>query len=208
VTLGWPVWSFALTGLLAPVLGGAAPPLLIHEIGSQLIVNSLAVTAIVLLVAYWEKLPATSMGWKRPSAKDLLWMFPFWLATMTILAVVGAPSEQSAPLESVLALPLWFKFVFLPVVAGTEEVIFRGYPAERLIGLTGRRWIAGLVTWSVFVAAHMPFIGFVDTLFYTAPGALILTVFYLWRRNLPANVLLHFLINLPVFLPASVVGVQ
>lgn len=50
--------------------------------------------------------------------------------------------------------------------------------------------------------AHLTFFG-PSWLLYHASGTVMIYALYLRRRNLPACMLLHFLVNLPILLPAS-----
>ena len=76
--------------------------------------------------------------------------------------------------------------------AVAEEVLFRGYPIERLLELTNSRWVAGVIPWAAFTYAHLASWGWAQ-LIVAGYGGVLLTVLYLWRRNLWANMLAHWI---------------
>lgn len=80
-------------------------------------------------------------------------------------------------------LPAWFTGAF------TEEVLFRSYPIERLVRMTGRPWLVGLVTVAVFTFLHSIDWDWIHVFTAVLPGGIMLTLFYLWRRNLVLNVI-------------------
>jgi membrane protease YdiL (CAAX protease family) len=45
-----------------------------------------------------------------------------------------------------------------------EEIFYRGYIIERLTMLTGKNWLAGLVSWITFTFVHIKFFGLGPTL--------------------------------------------
>jgi membrane protease YdiL (CAAX protease family) len=85
----------------------------------------------------------------------------------------------------------------LPVLLGIaltgtflEEIVYRGYIMERLISLTGRRWVAGLVSWLSFTLVHLRFFGLGPTLDVSVIGAG-LVILYLRERSLWPCILVH-----------------
>ena len=83
--------------------------------------------------------------------------------------------------------------------AFVEETAFRGYGFERITELTGSKWLAALVTLVLFTMAHYAGGGWAQVII-AAWGGLVLTVLYLWRRNLWANIICHWLIDGTAFL--------
>ena len=97
-------------------------------------------------------------------------------------------------------LPAW---VLIPAwITGsfTEEVLFRSYPIERLTQLTGRRWLAALITMVAFTVLHLFGWDWIHVVTAVLPGSIMLTLFYLWQRNLALNVIAHATINAPLLL--------
>jgi len=85
-------------------------------------------------------------------------------------------------------------FFFVVLRAGiAEEIFYRGYAIERINTLTGNRWVAVVIPLIIFSIGH----------FRQGPGGIlisfvaggILSATYLWKRDLLANVIAHFLID-------------
>jgi membrane protease YdiL (CAAX protease family) len=96
-----------------------------------------------------------------------------------------------AGIAELARLPVWFRVV-LGVTGGVvEETLYRGYAVERLATLTGRRWLGATLATIAFAAAHIPAWGVGFALVADLPAGVILVLFYLWRRDLVANMLAH-----------------
>jgi membrane protease YdiL (CAAX protease family) len=81
-----------------------------------------------------------------------------------------------------------------------EELFYRGYIIERLEQLGLNRYIAGLIPLLIFGFAHGTN-GWANIVLALALGA-VLTLVYLWRRDLVANMIGHFVVDfLGVVLP-------
>lgn len=94
-------------------------------------------------------------------------------------------------IRQLAALPPWFR-LFIGVTSGTvEELLYRGYAVERLAALTGRRSVgAGLATLG-FAVAHVPAWGLNVALIGDLLFGILMTAFYLCRRDLVANMVAH-----------------
>ena len=88
--------------------------------------------------------------------------------------------------------PFQYRVLLVTRAAVAEETIFRGYSIERLEEWSGSRLLAGAVTWAAFTYAHLQSWGAAQ-LIVAGYGGLLLTILYLWRRNLGANMLAHWL---------------
>jgi membrane protease YdiL (CAAX protease family) len=169
-----------------------------------------AVVGWVLLV---ERLPLSSIGWRRPGWKSLLWgvgaavlmMASVMLSYAVIFPAVGLRMNTAA-VASITHTPLWLQTATMVRAGVVEEVIFRGYAIERLQGLTSSRWAAGLISAAVFIAVHIGSWGYAQ-LIVVGFGALILTLLYLLRRDLGSNMLAHFLTDFIGFMLARMNGV-
>ena len=158
----------AVIGLLValglPELG--LPRLLFADtpIGSR-IGREIVWVALAALVLFWvtrvERLPLSSIGLIKPSWATLGWglaAIVALMATVMLTFAVIAPAlglqQNMAATRSVVKVPLWL-LLTTPIVAGTtEEIVYRGYAIERLAFLTGRRWLAGLVSGAAFLVVH------------------------------------------------------
>lgn len=166
-------------------------------------VLTLGVYAYVLVV---ERRALSSIGLHRPRVLDLV------LAVVTAILLVAGFVPIELFIFPVLHLhinmhvydmikesPLPYRVLLVTRAAVAEETIFRGYSIERLQQWSGSRWLAGAVTWALFTYAHLKSWG-VAQLIVAAYGGLLLTVLYLWRRNLWANMLAHWLADAAGFL--------
>jgi membrane protease YdiL (CAAX protease family) len=115
-------------------------------------------------------------------------------------AALPEGSEQG--LTRLMATPSWFRWAVVLTAGITEEIMFRGYPIERLAELSGSLWLAALIPLTIFTLAHMggwTLSHLVGVLF----GGGLLTGLYLWQRDLAACMIAHVLIDsLIIFLPA------
>jgi membrane protease YdiL (CAAX protease family) len=145
-----------------------------------------------------ERLPLTSIGLRRPtwltvgSGLGLLAVSSFVLAPLMapLQKVLGTEGLQ-AGLDQLAAMPGWFRVVVGITGGMMEDLFYRGYAIERLATLTGRAWIGGLISAVAFGLAHIPAWGLGFALAADMPFGLLMTAFYLWRRDLLANMLAH-----------------
>jgi membrane protease YdiL (CAAX protease family) len=91
-----------------------------------------------------------------------------------------------------LNTPFWYRFFLVTTAAVVEETLFRGYPIERIGEWSGSRILAGVITWIAFTYAHLRGWGWAHLIVAGFAG-LLLTILFLWRRNLWANMLAHWL---------------
>jgi len=90
-------------------------------------------------------------------------------------------------------LPVWL-LVFIVFRAGVaEELFYRGYAIERIESLGLNRFLAVVIPLTIFGVAHWTG-GWANILIALALGV-ILSVFYVWRRDLVANMIAHFLVD-------------
>jgi membrane protease YdiL (CAAX protease family) len=152
------------------------------------------VSAVVLLVIIrrGERLPFRSIGLGTARWwKSILWGL---VIAVVSAAVVGGLAyltgyghgPGSATFEK---LPLWLITLIVFRAGVVEELFYRGYAIERLrmIGL-GRFWSV-TIPLVIFSLGHWSG-GLANVLIALAAG-IILTGFYLWRRDLVANMIGH-----------------
>lgn len=164
---------------------------------------------IVLALAYFgDGIPLSEFGFRRYrkhrrffirefvyavliGAIILLTIFP--LSVYVRELITGEPAQLTGDLNS---LPHPIVFVFMWMTGSfTEEVLFRSYPIERITAVTGKAWLAGLITAFLFTVQHLGGWDWIHVLTIVLPGAIILTLVYLWRRSLFFNVLIHATVN-------------
>lgn len=158
-----------------------------------------AVIVILFYVMFVERQPFASIGFRKPKILDLV------LAVIAgILMVAGIVfiysvvfpalhlTINAGVMRYLLETPFWYRLMLVTRAAVAEELLFRGYPIERVGELTGSRTLAALVSWAAFTYAHLSSWGAAQ-LIVAGYGGVVLTALYLWRRNLWANMLAHWI---------------
>jgi len=164
---------------------------------SGLVLHWLTLGLLLIIVMRWEGEPLQSIGWRSPRWSTL----PFGVLAGLCIAVVSAILSQLLRLRSdtyflsfLQSLPA-LERVALVITAGVfEETLYRGYALERLSTYFGGKWVAAVVTVLLFTFAHAPAFGAAQL----APVLLVsvlVTLLYLWRRNLLLNMIAHTTID-------------
>jgi len=191
--------EFVLRDILLPPNASAL------QIGAVLVAEWMV---LIVLLALWisraEGLPRVGIGWTKPKWRHL------WLGLLAYLLVTGAmmvsgfilPAVGLEPIRSLqpkLVVLGWPVLVGL-FVTGTilEEIVYRGFLIERVALLTGRVWLAGLVSWLAFTLVHLRFFGMGPTIDVSIFSAA-LVILYLKERSLWPCIVLHGLNDLLAF---------
>jgi uncharacterized protein len=149
--------------------------------------------ALVAVLLFWERRGSASIG-LRPFrwaalAIGLLAGFAITVLSSFLVNVLQLKVDTQFA-QNLMSLPLGLR-VLLVLTAGLfEETLFRGYGIERLTTLLGSRWVAAALTWGAFVAGHAPAVGWA----YLPPIAIVsalITLLYLWKRDLLLNMTAH-----------------
>jgi uncharacterized protein len=164
------------------------------------------VIVLLAIVLYWERSPIRSIGVRQFRPSDVLWGVAGFLAgliafgvTIPLVQAIGSGADLAEGVGRVSALPLGV-LVLLVVTAGiTEEILFRGYPIERLAALTGNVWLGAIAAYVVFVGLHIPVFG-VGGAIQIGAWSLVVTGLYVWRRNLAPCMIMHILNDAWAFL--------
>ena len=166
--------------------------------------NCILAIALVLIVFFWEKRPLTSIGLRMPRSGDVLPALGI-LVAIYLIGFIGnslgsIPNPKAFPIF--YALP-WVVRLWMLSVLVCEEIMFRGYFIERVEKLTGKTWVAAILSCMLFGLAHASGWGFSYILVVAAVGAAYATL-YVWRRNLPACMVVHFVTDTPlIWMPLS-----
>jgi len=125
-------------------------------------------------------------------------------AAVAVFAVAGSVvacglpflqlKQNAAALSELLAQSFELRLAIVARAGVVEEFLFRGYAIERLYELTGSRFVAGLVPLVIFAVGHVVNWGPAQILVAGAAG-LVLTLLYLWRRDLASNMVAHFIVD-------------
>jgi len=152
---------------------------------------------VVWVVVRREHLSLESIGVRRPDlttliSGGLLWGSLYLLPLMTqpLVNALGTDGLE-AGLKELALLPVWFRVIVGLTGGIVEETLYRGYAIERLAAITGRRWLGGAISATAFGLAHIPWWGVGFALGADLPFGIVMTIFYLWRRDLVANMIAH-----------------
>lgn len=156
----------------------------------------LCAIALLAVICRGERLPLSSVGIGMSTwTKSLLWAVALAIVCAAIATVIviithynGGPSA-----ESFGRLPVWLITVICLRAGIVEEFFYRGYAIERLRLLGLNRFWAAAVPLLIFSVGHWTG-GTVNIVIALALGA-VLSMFYLWRRDLIANMIGHFLVD-------------
>ena len=166
------------------------------------ILRDLGLLGLILYFLWRNGEPLRRIGWVRRDAGreaglGVLLFVPFFLGLTSLesfLRSVGF-SAPSAPLPSFLTatgtMQLLLAGLLVVVVAVAEESIFRGYLILRLKAITGSAGRAVLGSALIFSLGH-GYEGAAGVISVTVMGLLLGWV-YLWRGNLVAVTVIHFL---------------
>ncbi len=166
-------------------------PAVVKEVGMW-------VTAVVLLVIVrcGEGLPLSSVGLGTARwMKSILWGLLIAAICLgvagVLIALTGYNGGEAG--KAFGKLPLWLITLIVIRAGAVEEVCYRGYAIERLqaLGLPG--WLSAAIPLAIFAVGHWTG-GWANIIIALALGG-VLAAFYLWRRDLAANMIGHFLVD-------------
>jgi membrane protease YdiL (CAAX protease family) len=147
---------------------------------------ALAVLGVVVGV---EDRPLASVGFRRPAWRDLAYLvgtaavvMAVFIAGRPVVAATGlTTTEGASSLEPTAGIGV---ALLSAVTTGVvEEILYRGYPLERLLEHTDSAAVAGSLTVALFTVAHLvawP----VGNVVLVAAVSVVLTAVYLRRRTL------------------------
>ena len=152
-----------------------------------------------------EKLSLITIGWQRLSLK---WIFAaigigillsLLVPVFTLLISMIIPSSQAGTIVEVTSSFSWWVIFLSVITAGiTEEILFRGYPLERLLARFENKWVGACTCFGFFVAIHAAGWNFAHIVGVVIPLGIALTSLYLWRRNLMFVMIVHIMIDIPL----------
>lgn len=160
-----------------------------------------SVGILFAIVTGWERLPfLSSVGFRPLQRAD--WIFIaalviIMVAAIGILATLrpALSGTNAAQLRQVVSAPFGLRAALVITAGICEEILFRGYTLERLQLFTKNIWIAGLIGTILFTLAHAPRYGFKPDLVGVFAISAVLSVVYIWRRNIAGCIALHWLID-------------
>jgi len=193
-------WIGLFIALLSLFLIRQAVRIVSHDSGTNLmVVREVLILAnagaLLVLVKRGEKLPLRTIG----LGTSVWWKSGLWgLAAMLLCGgaaeLLGMVTKDGSGTTSPFdRLPLWVCVLIVFRAGIVEELFYRGYAIERLRAMGAGRFASATLPLVVFAAGHYAG-AWVDVLQPLVLGG-ILTGFYLWRRDLVANMVAHTLVD-------------
>jgi membrane protease YdiL (CAAX protease family) len=151
---------------------------------------------LIVIIKVGEGLPLSSIGlgtvrfWKSILWGLLLGVVCLLVAGLLVALTHFTGGEAGKALEK---LPAWLVSLIVVRAGVVEELCYRGYAIERLHALGLPRWIAAAVPLVIFGVGHWTG-GWANILIALVLGA-ILAVFFIWRRDLAANMIGHWFVD-------------
>lgn len=197
----------ALTGLALAWVGTALlispaarrlddPSRLSLALVGQAVFSALA-AAVIAIVLLWEKQPLRSLWLQQIRWPSIAWGFLLVAAHYAVLWPFGDWVRRSAGLpglgagmDQMVRFPVWYRMIAVAVAGIGEEILFRGFTVTRLAMLTGRTWLAALITVVGFYLIHVPVWGWGFALGGLVSGAAVMA-FFVWRKDLLAMIIFH-----------------
>lgn len=144
--------------------------------------------AVVSTAVGVENRSLSSLGFRRPTWLDGVYLVGTVVAAMAIFVFTDPVVEAlglSVQSDAAMSAGVGISVALLRAVTTgvVEEVLFRGYPIERLLEYTNSPLVTGVVTWGVFTVAHAvtwP----LGNLLQVSAVTVVFTVVYLRRRTL------------------------
>jgi membrane protease YdiL (CAAX protease family) len=158
---------------------------------------------LLWLITKKEGLPLSSIGIGNSKAlKSIAWAFAAATLSLAVAGVLAHLTQYgTGPASRAFdKLPLWLITMIVIRAGVVEELFYRGYAIDRLERVGLPRAAAVTLPLIIFSLGHWTG-GAANVLIALVIGAM-LTAFYLWRRDLPSNMLAHFLVDfVPNVLP-------
>lgn len=198
LAIGIALLGLPASTILMDALWDSSIPPVVSSIRNWILVGGLLGFVLVA-----ENKPLASIGLSQPDRGDILVGIGLFVLGMVLLGLAaqivgrlgigtGPVGNRSGEISGVWPL---LAVIFVGITAGvTEEILYRGYALERIEGVANSTWIAGTVTAVVFVLIHFETHGIAGML-TISPIAVLLTIAYIWRRNLFVAIVGHVLIN-------------
>lgn len=155
--------------------------------------------AVVLIVLRFEQQPLTSLGWHPPSLSTFGWGVGLFVAAFLTAGVVArlvmpamGLAQDAGQAARVAAMPLATQLAVFFTAAVVEELVCRGYVISRLLPFSPA--LAVIASAALFTLPHA-FGWRPAQLVFVAIIGFVFSLFFLWRRDLPACILAHFLLD-------------
>jgi membrane protease YdiL (CAAX protease family) len=158
-----------------------------------IVIHWINLAAVVVVVLRAERRPLTSIGLRRFA----WWTIPLGLLAGVIATVVTAILVKVLNLGGnssfalmLMSLPLGTRLLVVLTAGIFEETLYRGYAFERIATWLNGKWAAAGLTLLMFTLGHIPAVG-LDHLVPVLIVSSLITLLYLWRRDLVVNMVAH-----------------
>ena len=195
VGLGVALLSPPLTGLVVTRVLGVTPSRAL--IATGLVIHWATFAALLVIVVRWEREPLQSIGWRAPRWSTL----GIGMVAGVVIAIVSGLVSQGFGLRSdtrflafLQSQPLLLRAMLVVTAGVFEETLYRGYGIERLSRYFGNKWVAVAITLGLFTLAHASVVGAAALLPILIVASLV-TLLYIWRRDLLLNMVAHATID-------------
>ena len=189
--LGLFISLFSLVALRLIFSAFDKPPSMALSLGKELAVWMSAVL-LILIIRYGERLPLRSVGLGTASWRTSL-RFGGILAGLcgqTAFAVVSFTGYGQGPGSAAFNRnPVWLATLLMVRAGVVEELFFRGYAIERMEALGCGPFLSAAIPLPIFALSHWT--GGLPNVLIALAGGAVLTIFYMWRRDLVANMIGH-----------------
>lgn len=192
---------FTWLGLSISLLGFVALRLAFQAFGTSTSVTAglwkelaiwMIAAVLLVVVRFGERLPLSSIGlgaapWRQSVRYGcILAGFCGVTAWFVILFTGYGHGPGSAEFNKI---PIWFETLVVIRSGIVEELFFRGYAIERLEAIGCGRVLSAAIPLAIFAATHWT--GGIPNVIVALVLGAVLTLFYLWRRDLAANMIGH-----------------
>jgi uncharacterized protein len=158
----------------------------------------------MVVVAQIEGLPLRSIGVCPPDIGSLGWGVVLFLiafmvagaAARIVMPALGL-AQDKARASAIANAPLALQLALSGTAAVMEELICRGFVMSRLVPISPT--LAVIASVVVFTLPHA-FSWRLAQLVFVAPLGLVFSLFFLWRADLLAVIIAHFLVDTAGFL--------
>jgi uncharacterized protein len=147
---------------------------------------------LVLLIRRGERLPLNSIGlgtapWRQSVRYGCILTGLCGVTAWIVILFTGyghGPGSAEFNKE-----PIWFETLAVIRSGIVEELFFRGYAIERLESIGCGRFFSAVIPLAIFAGTHWT--GGIPNIIIALVVGAVLTLFYLWRRDLVANMIGH-----------------
>ena len=147
---------------------------------------------LILLIRRGEKLPLSSIRlgtapWRQSLRHGCILTGLCGVTAWIVILFTGyGHGPGSAEFNKI---PIWFETLAVIRAGVVEELFFRGYAIERLESIGCGRVLSAGIPLAIFAATHWT--GGIPNVIIALVVGTVLTLFYLWRRDLVANMIGH-----------------